>query len=67
MPGTIGISHLNDGTVPDVITLKIVNNDDEADGGLCELLTGLGSAIAGAVNGAAGGVFSLGSLACGAI
>jgi hypothetical protein len=67
MPGTIGISHLNDGTVPDVITLEIVNNDDDADGGLCEILTGIGGAIAGSVNGVGGGIFALGSLACKAI
>jgi hypothetical protein len=67
MPGTIGISHNNDGTVPDVITLKIENKDDGADSGMCEILTGIGGAVAGAVNGVAGGIFSLGSLACGAI
>jgi hypothetical protein len=67
MPGTIGISHLNDGTVPDVITLEIVNNDDDADGGLCEILTGIGGAIAGSVNGVGGSIFSLASLACKAI
>lgn len=67
MPSTIGISHLNDGTVPDVITLNIVNEDSKNDGGLCETLTGIGGAIAGSVNGAAGGAFSLGSVACKAI
>lgn len=67
MPSTIGISHLNDGTVPDVITLTIVNEDAKNDGGLCDVLTGLGSAIAGSVNGAAGGIFSMGNLACKAI
>lgn len=67
MPATIGISHLNDGTVPDVITLNIVNNDEKEAGGLCEILTGIGSGIAGSVNGAAGGIFQLGSVACKAI
>jgi hypothetical protein len=67
MPGTIGISHLNDGTVPDVITLEIVNNDDDANSGLCEILTGIGGAIAGSVNGFGGSVFTLASLACKAI
>ena len=67
MPSTLGISHNNDGTVPDVITLNIVNNDEDADEGLCEILTGIGSGIAGAVNGAAGGIFQLGSVACKAI
>lgn len=67
MPGTIGISHLNDGAVPDVITLSIVNNDSEENGGLCEILTGIGSGVAGAVNGAAGSIFQLASVACKAI
>jgi hypothetical protein len=67
MLGTIGISHNNDGTVPDVITLKVVNEDDKADSGVCELLTGIGGAIAGAVNGVGGSALSLASLACGAI
>jgi hypothetical protein len=67
MPSTIGISHNNDGTVPDVITLEITNNDDDNDGGLCEILTGIGGAIAGSVNGVGGGIFALGSLACKAI
>ncbi|KAH7401296.1 hypothetical protein BKA66DRAFT_436449 [Pyrenochaeta sp. MPI-SDFR-AT-0127] len=67
MPGTIGISHLNEGTVPDVITLNIVNNDEAEAGGLCEILTGIGSGVAGSVNGAAGGLFQLGSVACKAI
>jgi hypothetical protein len=67
MPSTIGISHLNDGTVPDVITLNIVNNDSKDDGGLCEILTGIGGGIAGSFNGVAGGIFSLGSVACKAI
>lgn len=67
MPSTIGISHLNDGTVPDVITLSIVNEDSKADGGMCEILTGIGGAVAGSVNGAAGGIFSLASLVCSAI
>lgn len=67
MPSTIGISHLNAGEVPDVITLSIVNEDSKNDGGMCEILTGIGGAIAGSVNGAAGGIFSLASLACKAI
>ena len=67
MPSTIGISHLNDGTVPDVITLNIVNEDYKDDGGMCEILTGIGGAIAGSVNGVAGGIFSLSGLACNAI
>ena len=67
MPSTIGISHLNDGTVPDVITLNIVNEDSKNDGGMCEILTGIGGAIAGSVNGVAGGIFSLSGLACKAI
>ncbi|KAF2998251.1 hypothetical protein E8E13_006168 [Curvularia kusanoi] len=67
MPSTIGISHLNDGKVPDVITLNIVNEDDKADGGLCEILTGLGGSIAGSINGVAGGIFGVASLACKAI
>ena len=65
MPSTIGISHLNDGTVPDVITLNIVNEDSKNDGGMCEILTGIGGAIAGSVNGVDGGIFSLSGLACG--
>jgi hypothetical protein len=67
MPGTMGIAHNNDGTVPDVITLNIVNNDDEDDAGLCEILTGIGNGLAGSINGAAGGIFQLGSVACKAI
>jgi hypothetical protein len=68
MPGTIGVAHYNNpGDVPDVITLNIVNNDDESDGGLCEILTGIGTGIAGAVNGVAGGIFTLASVACKAI
>lgn len=67
MPGTIGIAHDNDGTVPDVITLNIINNDDEDSAGLCEILTGIGNGLAGSVNGAAGGIFQLGSIACKAI
>ncbi|KAF2122602.1 hypothetical protein BDV96DRAFT_2665 [Lophiotrema nucula] len=67
MPSTLGISHLNDGSVPDVITLNIKNNDEGDDEGMCEILTGIGGALAGAVNGAAGGVFGLASVACKAI
>ena len=66
MPSFIGISHLNDKQVPDVITLSISTGDKGA-GGMCELLTGIGSAIGGAVSGVAGGIFSLGGLACKAI
>jgi hypothetical protein len=67
MPASIGISHLNSGSVPDVMTLNIVNNDDEENAGLCEVLMGIGGAIAGSVNGVAGGLFSVGSVACKAI
>ena len=68
MPEHFIITHQNGaGNVPDVISLKIVNEDRSGDSGLCELLTGLGSAIAGAVNGVAGSGFSLASLACGAL
>lgn len=67
MPSTIGISRLNKGTVPDVITLKIDNEDSKDDGGMCEILTGIGGAVAGSVNGVAGGIFSLAGLACKAI
>jgi hypothetical protein len=67
MPASIGISHLNSGSVPDVMTLNIVNNDDEENAGLCEILMGIGGAIAGSVNSVAGGAFSVGSVACKAI
>ncbi|KAF2732755.1 hypothetical protein EJ04DRAFT_565737 [Polyplosphaeria fusca] len=67
MPATLGVAHDNDGSVPDVITLNIVNNDDSDGEGLCEILTGIGAGIAGAVNGAAGGIFTLASVACKAI
>jgi hypothetical protein len=67
MPSTIGISHTNDGTVPDVITLNIVNNDADEGMGMCEILTGVGNGIAGSINGAAGGIFQLANVACKAI
>ncbi|KAF1349208.1 hypothetical protein EJ07DRAFT_184753 [Lizonia empirigonia] len=67
MPSTIGISHLNNGAVPDVITLNIVNEDSKDDGGMCEILTGIGGAVAGSVKGVAGGIFSLAGLACKAV
>lgn len=65
MPDTIGISHLNEGNVPDVITLSL--SGEKGDGGLCEIMTGIGGAVAGAVNGVAGGIFALSGLACKAI
>jgi hypothetical protein len=61
---TIGLSHPNNGEVPDIITLSTSNDKDDTDKGLCGILTGIGSGIAGAVNGAAGGVFQLASVAC---
>jgi hypothetical protein len=68
MPARFIITHQNGpGQVPDVLSIKIKNEDEGADQGLCELLTGLGGAIAGAVNGVAGSGFSLASLACGAL
>ena len=67
MPSYIGIAHANEGQIPDVITLTITNNDAEDDAGLCEILTGLGGAIAGSVNGVAGGIFGVGGVACKAI
>jgi hypothetical protein len=59
IPDTIGISHLNNGEVSDIITLSISNDKEDTDKGLCWILTGIGSGIARAVNGAAGGIFQL--------
>lgn len=67
MPSTISISHKVDWNAdgpPDVIAFTVANPGDDGGKGFCEVVTGIGAAIAGAVNGAAGSVFKLGHIAC---
>lgn len=67
MPSVIGISNLRKDGVPDVITLRIENKKKEMDQGLCEILTGVGGAVAGLVNPVAGAIFGVGAVTCKAI
>lgn len=38
---------------------------DDVGGGVCETITAVGGAMAGAINGIAGGIFALAGLGCG--
>lgn len=67
MPSFISITHKDDWSadgVPDAIAFTIVNTGDDGGKGFCKAAMNIGQAMAGAVNGAAGGAFSLASLAC---
>jgi hypothetical protein len=64
MPGFVSVSHDNDDAPPDVIAVTIANPGDDGGKGFCEVATGIGEKVAGALSGVAGGVFGLGGLAC---
>ncbi|KAF2631147.1 hypothetical protein BU25DRAFT_455472 [Macroventuria anomochaeta] len=67
MPAFIRISHKVDWSAddaPDAIALTVANPGDDGGKGLCKVAIGIGAAMAGVVNGAAGGAFKLGRLAC---
>lgn len=67
MPSFISITYKDDWSangVPDAIAFTVANPGDDGGKGFCEAAMNIGEAMAGAVSGAAGGAFSLGSLAC---
>jgi hypothetical protein len=65
MPGSMGITHLNGpGQVPDALSITITDGRAEMNKGVCEAVSTYGAGIAGALNGAAGGIFSISNLAC---
>jgi hypothetical protein len=61
----MGITHQNgDGKVPDALSFTITDGSADTNKGVCETVSLVAGAIAGSLNGAAGGVLSIGSLAC---
>jgi hypothetical protein len=65
MPGFMDITHQNgNGRVPDALSFTITDSVAETNKGFCETAIAVGSSVAGAINGVAGGIFSLFNLAC---